>query len=200
MKKVKFLAVCAIAMLMLVSCGKKDDENNPFVGIWGVEKIEYYNIDYAGNPIEASMETYTFPLGDPHDGIDLVFRENKTGEIRDRNIDTLKFDYDTTTHTYQTIIPCADSTFITVISNYNYDEATSSLYITPEHSRPYMMKINNLTNNSFVYVNEYDKDYVERAYVKRLSNAKVTPSKQNVKRPDKPGSFLGGRRITEIQR
>lgn len=189
MKKVKLVAICAIAMLILASCGKKD---NPFVGIWGVEKIEYYNIDYAGNPIEASMETYTFPLGDPHDGIDLVFRENKTGEIRDRNIDTLKLDYDTTTHTYQTIIICPDSTFVTVISNYNYDETTSSLYITPEHSRPYMMKINNLTDNSFVYVNEYDKDYVERAYVKRLSDVKAAPSKQSVKHPRKPGAFLGG--------
>lgn len=189
MKKVKLVAICAIAMLILASCGKKD---NPFVGIWGVEKIEYYNIDYAGNPIEASMETYTFPLGDPHDGIDLVFRENKTGEIRDRAIDSLYADYDSITQTYQTVIPCADSTFVTVISNYNYDEATSSLYITPEHSRPYMMKINNLTDNSFVYVNEYDKDYVERAYVKRLSDVKAAPSKQSVKHPRKPGAFLGG--------
>ena len=57
-----------------------------------------------------------------------------------------------------------------------------------------MMKINNLTDNSFVYVNEYDKDYVERAYVKRLSDVKsAAPSKRNVKHPNVSGSFLGGK-------
>lgn len=192
MKKVKLVAICAIAMLILASCGKKD---NPFVGIWGVEKIEYYNIDYAGNPIEASMETYTFPLGDPHDGIDLVFRENKTGEIRDRNIDTLKLDYDTTTHTYQTIIICPDSVFVTPCPNYIYDEKASALYITPLHERPFMMKISNLSDNSFTYENEYAPYYVERAHLRRVSSdAKMSPAKHQSSRPYKPGAFLGGRR------
>lgn len=200
MKKVKLLAICAIAMLMLVSCGK-EDESNPFVGIWGVEKIEYYNIDYAGNPITDENGNYidgeiiNFPVGDPSNGIDLVFRENKTGEIRDKDIDTLYFDYDTVTHTYQTIIPCPDSVFVTPCPNYIYDEKASALYITPLHERPFMMKISNLSDNSFTYENEYAPYYVERAYLKRVSSdAKMSPAKHKRSRPYKPGAFLGGRR------
>ena len=176
-------------MLFLASCGKKD---NPFVGIWGVEKIEYYNIDYAGNPIEASIETFTFTPGDPNDGIDLVFNADNTGEIRDRAIDSLYDDYDSVHQTYQTVIPCPDSTFVTVISNYTYEKKTSTLYITPEHNRPYMMKISNLTANGFTYENEYATNYVERATVRRISDVKSAPSKQSVKHPRKPGAFLGG--------
>lgn len=195
MKKAKLLAVFAIAMLMLASCGNKDKESNPFVGVWGVEKIEYYNIDYAGNPIEASMESYSYMVGDPLNGIDLVFRENKTGEIRDKDIDTLYFDYDTITHTYQTILPCPDSVFVTPCPNYIYDEKASALYITPLHERPFMMKISNLSDNSFTYENEYAPYYVERAHLRRVSSdAKMSPAKHQSSRPYKPGAFLGGRR------
>ena len=28
-----------------------DMPENPFLGVWGVEQIDYYNVDYAGNPI-----------------------------------------------------------------------------------------------------------------------------------------------------
>jgi hypothetical protein len=46
----------------------------------------------------------------------------------------------------------------------------------------------------FIYEKEDDKNYMERAYLKRLSN---TPSKsasrQTVKHPHKPGSLLGDR-------
>ena len=52
-----------------------------FIGTWGVEKIDYYNIDYAGNPIVASIMTYAYDPNDISNGIQLVFREDNTGEI-----------------------------------------------------------------------------------------------------------------------
>ena len=61
-------------------------------------------------------------------------------------------------------------------------------------ARPYRLQIEDLTNNSFTYENEYYTDYVEKAYLKRVSD---TPTKsarrQAVNHPHKPGSFLGGR-------
>ena len=45
MKKLTYLTMVAIAALMFTSCSKNDYKS--FVGTWGVEKIEYYNIDYA---------------------------------------------------------------------------------------------------------------------------------------------------------
>ena len=53
MKKLTLFATLAILAVMFASCKKVD--YNAFVGTWGVEKIEYYNIDYAGNPIAASF-------------------------------------------------------------------------------------------------------------------------------------------------
>lgn len=191
MKKVKLLAVCAIAMLMLVSCGKKDDENNPFVGKWGVVRIEYYNIDYAGNPIDASMEVYDMPLDDPNDGIDMIFNANHTGEIIDRATDSMYILVDSVIQ----FIPCQDTVLITKISDYNYNEKTSVLYITPEHARPYSMVISDLTDNSFTYTNEYAENYVERSYLVRLPSSKsASPAKRSSgKRPVRPGALLGGR-------
>ena len=55
MKKLTLFATIAVAAILFASCNKIDYKS--FVGTWGVEKIEYYNIDYAGNPIAASMET-----------------------------------------------------------------------------------------------------------------------------------------------
>ena len=73
MKKITLLTLCAIAAMMFTSCAKLDDKS--FIGTWGVEKIEYYNIDYAGNPISASMKTFEMVPGDEQSGIDLIFRE-----------------------------------------------------------------------------------------------------------------------------
>ena len=87
MKRIALFTLCAMAAVMFTSCGK--DNYKSFVGTWGVEKIEYYNIDYAGNPIAASMSTFNMVPGDQQSGIDLIFRENKTGEMRDRSQDTI---------------------------------------------------------------------------------------------------------------
>ena len=67
MKKLTFLTMMVLAALMITSCSKSDYKS--FIGTWGVEKIEYYNIDYAGNPIAASLETFTFNPNDTNNGI-----------------------------------------------------------------------------------------------------------------------------------
>ena len=134
-----------------------------FVGIWGVERIEYYNTDYWGNPIPGSMQTYLFTPGDPEDGIDLVYWEDHTGELRDRSRDTIYLSYDQ-------YIVCPDTILITGFS-YSYIQADSLLFMTMETQHPitYRMFIPLFTDDSFVYENEYDSHYVEKAYMKRLS-------------------------------
>ncbi len=102
MKKIALSVICVVAALFLSSCGKEDYQK--FVGTWGVEKIVYesYNTDFAGEPIEGTVETETYKF-DPNietDGIQMVFRADKTGELRDNAIDTLYFLYDETTESY----------------------------------------------------------------------------------------------------
>jgi hypothetical protein len=56
------------------------------------------------------------------------------------------------------------------------------------------LQVDDLTDNSFTYVNEYYTDYVEKAYLKRISDKPMkSGSRQGVKHPYKAGSFLGGR-------
>ena len=193
MKKTTLLTLCAIAALLFTSCGKIDEKS--FVGTWGVEKIEYYNIDYAGNPIGASMSTFNLVPGDQQSGIDLIFREDKTGEMRDRSQDTLKLDWNNETETYETIIICPDTTLVTKFT-YSVDKSASILYMNLENPvKTYKMNIVNMTKDSFIYENEYGTNYVEKAYMKRLSN---TPSKSGSRgsqpwRPRIEGSFLSGK-------
>ena len=49
------MLMVAIMSAAFVSCNK---DYTAFVGTWGVEKIEYYNIDYAGDPIPASYSSF----------------------------------------------------------------------------------------------------------------------------------------------
>ena len=193
MKKVTLFTLCAIAAVVFTSCGKIDKKG--FIGTWGVEKIEYYNVDYAGNPIAASMSTFNMVPGDQQSDIDLIFREDMTGEMRDRSQDTLKFDFDEETGTYETIIICPDTTLVTKFT-YSVDERASILYMNLQNPvKTYKMNILNMDKNSFIYENEYWMDYMEKAYMKRISN---TPSKSGSRnsqpsRPRREGSFLSGR-------
>ena len=57
MKKLGIITLCAVCTFLFASCGK---DYKTFVGTWGVEKIEYYNIDYAGNPIAATIVTHNY--------------------------------------------------------------------------------------------------------------------------------------------
>ena len=193
MKKITLLALFAIVAMQFTSCGKLNEK--AFVGTWGVEKIEYYNIDYAGNPIASSMETYDMVPGDSQSGIDLIFREDKTGEMRDRSRDTIKTDWNEETHSYETIIICPDTTIVSKFT-YSVDKRSSILYMNIEHPvKTYKMNIVDLNKDSFIYENEYGTDYVEKAYLKRLSNttSKSESRKSLPSRPYREDSFLSGR-------
>lgn len=119
------------------------------IGVWGVEQIDYYCTDYYGNPIANTLQTYYYPIGDPDNGIEMVFREDLTGEAIDHSLDSLRV-----------------TTFI-----YSYDEYDSILYLTVQTPsyHAYQMSVPVLSDDSFVYVNEYVDNYVEKAYMKRLS-------------------------------
>ena len=187
MKKNSLFVFCAFAALFFASCGENDDYK-AFVGTWGVEKIEYYNIDYAGNPIMSTMQTHTFDPEDIDNGIQLIFRDDKTGEMRDSDRDTIWISQDS-------CIVNPDTTIVERF-DYSFDMRESILYMNMEYIRTYKMQISNLTSSSFTYENEYRKDYMERSYLKRLSDtpaSKASRTNKSQKRPHKPGSFLGRR-------
>lgn len=167
MKKLTLFLALTIIAFCLASCGKETYKS--FIGTWGVERIDYYNIDYAGNPIDATIKTYYFTPGDSKSGIDLVFREDKTGEMRDRSRDTLYITNITGNDTIIDVIPCPDTTIVTKFS-YAYDASESALYMTMQSMRIFMLSIEDFEKDAFSYVNEYDLDYVEKAYLKRISD------------------------------
>ena len=71
MKKITLLTLFAIVAMQFTSCGKLNEK--AFVGTWGVEKIEYYNIDYAGHPIEPYSSSYTYDPNSSENGIQMIF-------------------------------------------------------------------------------------------------------------------------------
>ena len=178
----------------IVSVGIPNISEQSFVGIWGVEKAEYYNIDYAGNPIAASMETYFYNPFDENNSIRFVFRADGTGEMRDSAIDTIYTNYDEEHEVYLDTISCPDTVMIYTFT-YSFDNSSQTLYVNMEGVyRPYRLVIRELTDDSFVYENEYGANYVEKAYLKRLS---YTPTKSTGEksqfRPREQGSLLGKR-------
>ena len=191
MKKLALLATVAMMAIMFTSCDKTSYKG--FVGTWGVEKIEYYNIDYAGNPIPASMSTYTYDPNDIKNGIQLVFREDKTGEMRDNDVDTIWIENEET-HEYDHYIYNPDTTIVSQFT-YSYDKGDHILYMNMNYGttlRTFRMNILDFSEDSFIYENEYLMDYVEKAYMKRLSDTPTkSGSRQAAKHPHKPGSFLG---------
>ena len=168
MKKLTAFAAIMTIVLVLASC--KKDEYQAFVGTWGVERIDYYNIDYAGNPIEDTRETYKFTPGDKVNGIDLVFRADKTGEMRDSSRDTLYFDLDhDPDHVYETVIICPDTTVVTKFT-YSYNSKENLLHMKLEGSKIYEMKIEFNGDDKLIYENEYYTDYIEKAWLVRYSS------------------------------
>ena len=184
MKKVTLLTMMAMVAMLFASCSKTDFKS--FVGTWGVEKIEYYNIDYAGNPIAASLETFTFDPNDADNGIQLTFRADKTGEMRDSAIDSLLVD--------SVYIHCPDTVLVTKFT-YSYDKSDKSMYMNMDNSaRPFRLQIENLTSDSFTYENEYGTDYMEKAYLKRISKSTKSASRNMPAHPHKgPGALFGDR-------
>ena len=188
MKKVTLLTMMALVAMLFASCSKTDYKT--FIGTWGVEKIEYYNIDYAGNPIAASLETFTFDPNDTNNGIQLVFRTDKTGEMRDSAIDSIpKVENNDTVY-----IHCPDTVVVTKFT-YSYDKNDHSLYMNMSNSaRPFRLQVDNLTSDSFTYENEYGIDYMEKAYLKRISKSTKSTSRNVPAHPHKgPGALFGDR-------
>ena len=194
MKQIKLMAAIAVMALTFASCSNNDYKS--FVGTWGVEKIEYYNTDYAGQPIAATIETFSFDPDDINDGIQLIFREDKSGEMRDNNVDTIWCDFNEETGVYGSYIVNPDTTVMYPFTC-SFDESEHIMYMNMVYAtdlKTFKMQIENLTTNSFIYENEYHKNYVEKAYMKRLSKTpSKSASKSSVKRPHKLESFLGGR-------
>lgn len=197
MKKLTLFVTLALLALSFASCKKTDYKS--FVGTWGVERLEYYNTDFQGNPITASMQYIDFDLDDANNSIKLVFREDKTGEMRDSAIDTVWIDWNSETQEYESYIYNPDTTLVTTFT-YTYDKNEEALYMNMKYSYPYvysrtfMMKVYNMDKDSFIYENEYDVNYVEKAFLKRISK---TPSKsgghKTMPRPHMPGALMGGR-------
>lgn len=191
MKKAFIITICAICAFLFASCSKSYKD---FVGTWGVEKIEYYNIDYAGNPISETVNTLDYDPENIDNGIQLIFRSDKTGEMHDNDVDTVWYMVNDTLQEY---VVNPDTTLVTKFT-YSYDDKADILYMTMDYVYTYRMSITDLTSNSFTYENEYKENYVEKAYLKRLSNS---PSKADSKatmkrkpaRPVKPESFLSGK-------
>ena len=194
MKKLTLLAMVAFAALLFTSCGKS--EYSQLVGTWGTEKIEYYNKDYAGNPIPGSLTVYSYDYDDPDNSIQLIFRDDKSGEMRDSAIDTIYL-YNEETGSYDIPIYCPDTTIVTTFTCV-YDKSDQSLYMNMSDSpRPYRVVVTELTSSTFVYENEYGTDYVEKAYMRRV-NGKTTKSASRgnkvVRHPhNMPGTIFGRR-------
>ena len=193
MKKVTFI-VCALAMIFGLASCQPDSKHTyaDFVGLWGVERIEYFNIDYAGDPIPSTVEVQDFTLGDPDDGIDILFTDKKSGEMRRRDIDTFYVKVSTNPVVYDTIIN--PDTTVVISFKYTFDEEESLLVMKMEDDMStFMMIISDFTNDSFVYFNEYKPNAVEKAYLRRLSSSEER-SKRSAGKPTyrirKPGSFL----------
>jgi hypothetical protein len=133
-----------------------------FVGNWGVERIDYYNTDCYGNPIPNTIETLYFTPGDSDNGIEMVFREDRTGEMRDSSKDSLYVD--------GVFVLCPDTTVVTPYT-YSYSENDSILYMEVQSLHPvnYQMSIPLMTEDYYIFVNEYSPSYIEKAYLRRLS-------------------------------
>lgn len=193
MKKLFYVTMVIAASWLMASCSDNNSYEK-FVGTWGLTRADYYYVDYAGVPIEDTRETYYFTAGDEKDGIDLVFKSDKTGQRIDRSRDTLIIQTGTNPDTYDTI-PCQD-TIIYSSFTYSYDADEETLYMTtPDNGRTHALKIRNFTDNGFSYYNQYKisgNPYAEEAVLERISNktSKAATRGRKIYAPHKPGSFL----------
>ena len=192
MKKTFIITVCAICAFFFASCSKSYKD---FVGTWGVERIQYYNIDYAGNPISSTIKIFEYNPEDIDNGIQLIFKSDKTGEMRDNDVDTVWYFVNDTLQDY---IVNPDTTLVTKFT-YSYDSKEDILYMTMDYIYTFRMSITELSDNSFTYENEYKEYYVEKANLKRLSKSTSkadgkSAMKKKSARTFRPGSFLSGNR------
>lgn len=213
MKRILLFFAALVTVICCTSC--QGEDYLAFVGTWGADRIDYYNIDYAGAPIEDSRTTFFFTPGDPENGIDLIFRNDRSGEMRDRSRDTLDvLVYEDGVVVDTTTIYCLDTVVVTKFT-YSYHNDDALLYMNMESTfryydrttsgettedkleevirrYTYKMHIDLLTDESFIYENEYKPNYVERARLIRISeDAPAKRAPKPVAIPRKPGSLFG---------
>ena len=190
MKRFKLiLAVMAMA-LGICSCGSENDDSMDYlalVGTWGVKTIQYYNLNYWGNPIENTIETYEFTPGDPIDGIDLVFKEDRSGKKIDRSSDTVMIS------TTQYVV--SPDTVVVSQFNYSYHKDENIIYMTMlSNLKTHKLRVLKFTDKEFTYEYEYKKNYAESAHLVRISNSTngkaARRSKPVAIRPRREGSLL----------
>lgn len=158
-----------IGTLALTSC--IDTGNSLLIGAWGVERIEYYTCDIAGNPIPSTMEAYEFSPG-ASDGITMTFRANNTGQLEDRSTD-----------------------FPVVTSfTYRYDAREQMVFMN-KGSESFVLYVEELGANTFSYLNEYENHKIERTFLKRLDGVRNHTGRRVQRLPVHPGSLLSGERI-----
>lgn len=191
MKRISFIIATVALAIGMLSCGKS--KQSLLVGTWGVERIEYYNIDYYGQPIESTIHCWEYTPGDIDNGIELVFKDNKKGEWRDHDVDTILVEVSVNPLSYDTII--APDTTIYTSFTYIYDEDIPAIFVNTANAETYMLHVQLLDESTLIYTNEYELNYEERAVLKRLDGNRSSVSRSSVSRksgtmPRKPGSFF----------
>lgn len=197
MKKNLFLITCLTTLFAFTSCKDSKTQNNPFLGTWGVEKMEYWQTDFGGHEMDGTHYEYHFEVpGAPNDGISMVFKADKSGEIQDRSIDTFWYHWDPVAQAYLDYIVRPDTVLVSHF-NYSYDSDAATLYLTMENTSVFSLQVNELNDNRFVYTNKYGLDqqegiyYYEKAQLKRTnSTTKVNEKKGNSWMPRHDGSLL----------
>ena len=178
-------------------------EEEVLLGSWGVEKVVYYTADYAGNPIMSTIQTYLYDPNSTDDGIQMYFRMDNTGELRDSSIEELWLDWNDETGDYDTHIICPDTVLVKpFIYSYNMNGDVLDVTMTndDDDERTFALKISDLSYDAFVYEDVYAQDdngqsYVEKAYLKRFGTATTKYAcNWSFQRPHKMhGSLLGDR-------
>lgn len=193
MKKLTIFVIAMTLLLGVVSC--KKNAASKIVGIWGVERIEYYIADYYGQPIESAFSSLEYTPGDLDNGIELVFRDNNKGEWRDHDVDTILDQISIDPVAYDTIVN-PDTTLITSFT-YSVDEDIPAVFVKTSKMDTYMLEIEQLDDNTFIYKNEYGENIVERAIMKRLPDKSVSMRGQRKSQYRQPGSFFSHESLNE---
>ncbi|MBR4391909.1 MAG: hypothetical protein IKT08_07390 [Bacteroidales bacterium] len=192
----KSILVLIVATLFFGMSACKKSSSSLLLGTWGLERVEYYYIDFYGQPIESTIEAYDYVPGDMDNGIDLVFKDGKKGEWRDRDVDTIYVKISENPVVFDTIIN-PDTTIVTPFS-YSIDDDQSALYIKTSNAETFMLDIEELSEDVFIYSNEYKVNYVEHAILKRVNSSNKTKSTERPQRvPRKPGSFISHQLLNE---
>ena len=111
--------------------------------------------------------------------------------MRRRDVDTFYVQISVDPEEYETIIN--PDTTVVIPFRYSYDEEVSTLFVTMlDDMHTFGMVVSNLTDDSFMYVNEYDLDYVEKAWLKRINKVAKSPKSgtKSTYRPRRPGSLM----------